>query len=438
MGNKIAVVIPWFDSGSQERSRALQFVKQNVESWGIAEIFMGDSPSLNRAGMRNNGALKAIEAGYTKLFFNDADSLITRDQALKMMDMMDRDGVVYPYNRFPVHLTQDQSQSVYDGQWFYDFNNLTTREIVPGAGNFGCNSHTFELLGGLDEAFVGYGFEDSDFAHASRRFVGPIRPIQGSLVELFHPVTGKRNYEVGPAGIDGTKENLDFKRNETRYRSKLNLDLERYRSISGRSLLDIVVPVVRHGMAAGFMANTVFPVYAVVCDDPVLSDEWSAAGAHIIQSSGHTFAQKCNYAWEQLTGEYTLFIGEDVEFEPQWYSHLNEHLGMSGVVGTNDLLYANEYRSAHLIVSREYASKIGGSWDGPGSIFHQYNHNFTDTETIAKSRGNGEWRYAPNIIIKHNHPDTGRVVVDKVYQQGLNTFTIDQKDYQDRYQRYNG
>jgi len=438
MGNQIAVIIPWYDSGDPVRQKALDFVIKNVESWGIAEIFMGTHHELNRAALRNDGARKAIAAGHTKLFFNDADSLITKGQIKSVIDLLDdAEGVVYPYNRVPVHLDEKETDYVYGGGDFNKFANLFTREIIPGAGNFCCDSNTFNLLGGLDEAFMGYGYEDSDFVFSGYRNIRRARTVDGSLIELYHPATMQRGTETGPVAVkDSTDYNL-FERNKTRFNTKLKFGLAEWRNLSGKPLLNIVVPVVRHGMAKTFMPNTVFPVHAVVYEDEALAKEWHDLGAEIIQSKGHTFAQKCNQAFEETNYQYTLYIGEDVEFEPNWYSNVHEYLGIAGVVGTNDLLYANELRSAHLIVSRQYVLDFGGSWDGKGILFHDYIHNFVDTECIAKARRVGAWRYAPNIIIKHNHPDTGRVAVDEVYKTALNTFNIDRLDYQDRYQRYN-
>ena len=443
MGNqiapKLAVIIPWYDSGDPDRQLAFDYVKQNIESWGIAEIFIGESDQLplNRSAMRNAGAWRAISKGHTKLFFNDADSLVTKDQILKIIDLMDTDGVVYPYNHYPVHLTKKETRSVYNGQPFMDYSNWSSREISPSAGNFGCNSNTFVMLDGLDMAFRGWGYEDADFTWASRHNIQRIRTIDGPLIELYHPASGVKNDEVGPYDIQGTPEWTLKERNRIRYLTKLRSSLERRKALNNKELFNIVVPVVRHGMAKTFMPNTVFPVHAVVYEDDELAEEWLAEGAEIIQSKGHTFAQKCNQAFEETNYEYTLYIGEDVEFEPDWYRDIHEYFGIAGVVGTNDLLYANELRSAHLIVSRQYVLDFGGSWDGKGILFHDYIHNFVDTETIAKARGSGQWRYAPNIIIKHNHPDTGRVAVDEVYTTALNTFNIDRLDYQARYQRYN-
>ena len=182
------------------------------------------------------------------------------------------------------------------------------------------------------------------------------------------------------------------------------------------------------------MTNTYFTVYAVTYNDPVLSREWEDAGATVIEAPESTFAKKCNYAFTQTRGEWSLYVGEDVEFTQSWYEAFPKY-SKYGVVGTNALLFSNETRSPHLIINRDYTLEIGGSWDTK-LPFHTYIHNYADTETIAKAMHYNQWIYASDIIIKHLHPAAGLGTKDEVYLMGDKSFYKDQHTYNSRLEKY--
>src|SRR6188474_41427 len=128
------------------------------------------------------------------------------------------------------------------------------------------------------------------------------------------------------------------------------------------NLIDIIVPTMRPNMAKGFMENTDHFVFAVVHEDNYkLKEEWLRAGAIVLETDKTTFAEKCNRAYKVTNGKYLLFVGEDVKFQRGWSYPLDKYEGY-GVIGTNDLLYSNEHRAAHLIMTRQYIRESGGSW----------------------------------------------------------------------------
>jgi len=120
---------------------------------------------------------------------------------------------------------------------------------------------------------------------------------------------------------------------------------------------------------------------------------------------------------------------------------LNNHLWRGGVIGTNDLLYSSPERSTHLIMGRDYIEYLGGSWDGPGKPFHEYIHNFPDTEAVAKAQQTANWIYAPEVQIRHVHYQNSGVANDEVYQLGLKNYSIDSQTFHERFNqnlRYKG
>lgn len=439
MGDKVAIVIPWLDSGDEHRRRAFEYVYNHLKSMDLGEIFIGEADTLNRARMRNNGAYKAIEAGYTKLHFNDADCLITKEQLEQAIKYMSANRVVYPYNRVPVHLTKEQTDRVVEGEPFTNYWNTRTKEVRPGAGNFCCNTDTFLKLGGLDEAFEGWGYEDTDFTAAAHKLYRT-QTVHGSVVELYHSATERKNDDFGPASIEGTPEWIQLQRNKLRFQCKRVLDRN---YLNNRELLNIVVPALRHGMAERFMRNTMWPVIAVVHNNQNLAVEWKENGAQVLECKGKTFAKKCNYAYTQNDAAYTLYIGEDVAFPLNWSANLHKYVTATrpGVVGTNDLLYSDSTRSTHLIMSRQYIQNSGGSW-GTDVPFYEYIHNFPDTEAIAKAKSEDQWIYAPDIQIKHLHYQNAgveqneKLPLDKYYIQAQQTFNLDAQTYYKRRAQY--
>lgn len=53
--------------------------------------------------------------------------------------------------------------------------------------NFGCTRQTFARIGGFDEAYGGYGAEDTDFGFAARKAAVPLRPLPALAYHQYHP-----------------------------------------------------------------------------------------------------------------------------------------------------------------------------------------------------------------------------------------------------------
>lgn len=69
----------------------------------------------------------------------------------------------------------------------------------------------WDAVGGFDETFVGWGFEDNAFAVACETFGGPIEHIKGEAWHLFHP--------PAPEGKRGTETNTRNRARAARYLS---------------------------------------------------------------------------------------------------------------------------------------------------------------------------------------------------------------------------
>lgn len=149
------------------------------------------------------------------------------------------------------------------------------------------------------------------------------------------------------------------------------------------------------------------------------------------------FARKINFAARSTATYPFVFQGaDDLHFEPGWAEAaltVAEQRGVS-VVGTNDLGNPTVMRgdhSTHTLIRRTYIQDPGGAWAEPGNVFHEaYGHQWCDTELIDLAKARGEWAFAPDALVRHNHPFWNRAVpLDDTYRRGQATGAADQRLY---------
>lgn len=213
----------------------------------------------------------------------------------------------------------------------------------------------------------------------------------------------------------------------------------------------VLVPVMRRPQnAEPFMrslrASTgLAQAYAIYDEDDLETrDAWKQAGAHVIQSTGSSFAVKINDGY-RATSESNLFIvGDDVRFHPGWYDHAAYAQGISGsrVVGTNDLGNPRVMRgehATHMLIAREYIDEHGASWDGPGSVCHEgYGHWFVDDEIVTLAKQRGTFVVALGSKVEHLHPIFLKGGQDEVYELGQSRVDADRKIFEARVSKFAG
>jgi GT2 family glycosyltransferase len=121
----------------------------------------------------------------TVLVFNDADSIIPHRQILEAVHQASvAPGLVYAYD---LYLRLDEAGRV-EQELF----------APPSMGCAAISRDSFWEAGGFDQRFVGWGYEDVEFAQrcASR---WPVRRVSGVLEHLWH---GARNSDDSPADAD--------------------------------------------------------------------------------------------------------------------------------------------------------------------------------------------------------------------------------------------
>ncbi len=215
--------------------------------------------------------------------------------------------------------------------------------------------------------------------------------------------------------------------------------------------VDILVPVMRRGMAGPFMESLArsgapwIGSLVSACafrEDHSLQREWLDAGAGVVQCDGTTMPQKVNRGYKATRQTWVLFVGEDVRFHTGWHAAAMAaaHGDRFSVIGTNDLghpkVLAGEH-ATHFLLRRSYVDEHGAGWDEPGVVMHEgYRHWFVDDEIVTAAKQRDTWTHAADCVIEHMHPAWGKAAHDDVYKLGAQAEAADRAVFEQRAARY--
>jgi hypothetical protein len=182
----------------------------------------------------------------------------------------------------------------------------------------------------------------------------------------------------------------------------------------------VIVPTINRPSAAlPFMQSLkettgAATAYAVIKEGDSSGEAWGAAGATVLRCQKEGFAVKANYGYAQTTEPWLFFVGDDVRFWPGWLEQAQDvaRAHNAHVIGTNDLgnprVMSGEH-ATHWLASRNYITKYGASWDGPGIVCHEgYEHWCCDDEVVAAARQRGTYAHALGSRVEHLHPFWGK------------------------------
>lgn len=131
---------------------------------------------------RNHGAAVTTE---NILVFNDGDSLCPHEQIREAVRLAtETPGLVFAYDLY-VRRTKEGRI----GQTIYNSGSMACVAISRAC---------FEQVGGFDESYVGWGYEDLDFARRCNA-LWPNRRVTGPVYHLWH---GDRNADDSPEDSD--------------------------------------------------------------------------------------------------------------------------------------------------------------------------------------------------------------------------------------------
>ena len=184
---KIVVVIPWRETPSRlEPLRALlDWYKTNLPD---IEILYADEPGdvWLPSHSRNLGVRKAQEADCDIVILNDADTLPELSSLLEAARLAYSDGMVHnPYTLCKT-FTYEDSQPYYAGQkQLHELRGMD--HTTANGGIYVCRPEAWWKVGGMDEKFMQWGYEDSafDIAHSIINGTGIVKN-PGTIYSLGH------------------------------------------------------------------------------------------------------------------------------------------------------------------------------------------------------------------------------------------------------------
>lgn len=188
----VCVVIPWRVRTCAHREAAWERVRSEWEGrWSFHPIDDGGEPFSRAASI--NLAVSTLDADVYVIA--DADMLVNAAQVQAAVDAAAaQPGIVVAFDRY-AYLTENGTRTILDGyagSW-EPFIQFTYLQSIGGV--FATSRETWDLTGGFDPRFRGWGMEDAAFEIASRTLAGPTRKIQGTGWHLFHPLEPVRPAE---------------------------------------------------------------------------------------------------------------------------------------------------------------------------------------------------------------------------------------------------
>jgi hypothetical protein len=183
----VAVVIPW-RPGTAERNAHHGTVRGHLRNLLPDAVHLDvDSghASFSRAGSRNEGVRQAEAADADVVVICDADTLPEPEPLYAALDAA-TDGVLHlPYTWYR-GLSQRGTTDYLAGTLASDCTVDLEHEWATG-GVLVIQPASWWAAGGMDERFVGWGFEDAAARICADALLGPTVRHDGTITHLWHP-----------------------------------------------------------------------------------------------------------------------------------------------------------------------------------------------------------------------------------------------------------
>ena len=183
----IGIVIPWREKPSRVPAfnALLKWYSENLPN---AKIFLSDRKTevWSMSGSRNDGVYSARKAGCDVIVLNDADTFPRIDPLLESIEAASKDDKIHlPYTEYRF-LNEDNTKKFFDGVPLEQFDiRLINTEECSGVNVFSPNA--WDLIGGGDEKFQGWGYEDNAMHYVHKVVHGvPYVKHKGIVYALYH------------------------------------------------------------------------------------------------------------------------------------------------------------------------------------------------------------------------------------------------------------
>lgn len=183
---RVACVIPW-RGGKPDRERHHETVRAHLREILPDAVHLdvdsGHEP-FSRAGSRNLGVRLAQEAECDVVVICDADTLVERGPLAEAIDAA-HDGVLHlPYTRYRSLTKRGLAQ--FNAGWDLLECEVDHDHEWATGGVLVIQPDRWWQAGGMDEAMVGWGFEDTAYRVAADTLLGPTVRHAGVITHLWH------------------------------------------------------------------------------------------------------------------------------------------------------------------------------------------------------------------------------------------------------------
>ena len=183
----VVVVVPWRDSGDEDRRRTMEWTKTRWESYGYPVILSGsDDGPFNLSQARNRG----VDRAHARVVIvADSDVMVGRDTAAEAVRLAVTEPWVVPHG-FVHRLSKQSTDKVMATEGELPPPAGTIRQPyqgVAGGGLIVLTPGQYWRAGGFDEHFRGWGAEDDSFGAAASTLLGRPYRMDGPLWHLYHP-----------------------------------------------------------------------------------------------------------------------------------------------------------------------------------------------------------------------------------------------------------
>ena len=183
----VTVVIPW-RPGTPERNAHHEHVRAHLRSLLPDAIHLdvdsGHTP-FSRAGSRNEGVRQATVAGADIVVLCDADTLPEAEPLHAAIEAATDGRLHLPYTWYQ-GLSRSGTAAYFAGVPAADCATDLAHEWATG-GVLVIQPDAWWAMGGMDERYVGWGFEDAAARVCADALLGPTVKHAGAITHLWHP-----------------------------------------------------------------------------------------------------------------------------------------------------------------------------------------------------------------------------------------------------------
>lgn len=205
----LSIIIPYRKSDSKVRERNFEFVVKRFEEQFKHmnhEIIIGEQTQNEKWYCRSNCINNGVrQSSGDVLLISDADILIDFDSIIESLQYPP---FVIPFGRC-INMNKKVSEKILNGEHVsieeMEKKPDIVRDIRPGTSMWGdklaggiqlIDRELFDKVGGMDERFIGWGWEDSHFCWKIMAELGDYKILTNRKVyHLWHPRDSILNYK---------------------------------------------------------------------------------------------------------------------------------------------------------------------------------------------------------------------------------------------------